>query len=113
MHDIGNCGGASVPIALADAAISGRLKPGMKVLVCAFGAGLSWGSAILEWSADFRGAFSDAGLFGFPRQAAKPTRRRLRAPVTAQKRAFLARRKTIAACASNPAGEGKIVSDMA
>ena len=73
MHDIGNCGGASVPIALADAAISGRLKSGMKVLVCAFGAGLSWGSAILEWSADFRGAFSDAD---FSKSPAKPQSQR-------------------------------------
>ncbi len=73
MHDIGNCGGASVPIALADAAISGRLKPGMTVLVCAFGVGLSWGSAILEWGADFRGAFSDADFSGSP---AKPQSQR-------------------------------------
>lgn len=73
MHDIGNCGGSSVPIALADAAISGRLKSGMKVLVCAFGVGLSWGSAILEWGADFRGAFSDADIFKVP---AKPQSQR-------------------------------------
>lgn len=73
MHDIGNCGGSSVPIALADAAISGRLKTGMKVLVCAFGVGLSWGSAILEWGAEFRGAFSDAD---FSKSPAKPQSQR-------------------------------------
>ena len=73
MHDIGNCGGSSVPIALADAAISGRLKSGMKVLVCAFGVGLSWGSAILEWGANFRGAFSDAD---FSKSPAKPQSQR-------------------------------------
>ncbi len=56
MHDIGNCGGASVPIALADAALNGRLKAGMKVVVCAFGVGLSWGAALIEWSGSFRGA---------------------------------------------------------
>lgn len=56
MHDIGNCGGASVPIALADAAAHGALKTGMKVVVCAFGVGLSWGSALINWSGAFRGA---------------------------------------------------------
>ena len=56
MHDIGNCGGASAPIALADAAAHGVLKAGMKVVVCAFGVGLSWGSALINWSGSFRGA---------------------------------------------------------
>lgn len=66
IHDIGNCGGASIPIALADAAITGRLKSGMKVLICAFGVGLSWGSAILEWNCAFTGAFTDADFSNSP-----------------------------------------------
>lgn len=48
LRDIGNCGGSSVAIALADALASGRAKPGMRVLICAFGVGLSWGGAIIE-----------------------------------------------------------------
>ena len=68
LHDIGNCGGASVPIALADAAISGRLKEGMKVLVCAFGVGLSWGASIFEWSENFNGAFTDADFSDSPKK---------------------------------------------
>ncbi len=49
MHDVGNCGGSSIPIAMADAIISGRLKKGMKVLVCSFGVGLSWGACIVDF----------------------------------------------------------------
>ena len=41
---------------LADAAAHGALKTGMKVVVCAFGVGLSWGSALINWSGAFRGA---------------------------------------------------------
>ncbi len=58
MRDIGNCGGSSVGVALADAALSGKLEPGMKVVLCAFGVGLSWGAALLEWTGDFCGAFT-------------------------------------------------------
>ena len=54
MHDIGNCGGASIPIALADAVRTGRLKSGMRIVVCAFGVGLSWGASIIDWSDDFK-----------------------------------------------------------
>ncbi len=59
MHDIGNCGGASIPIALADAVINGRLKSGMKVVVCAFGVGLSWGATLINWNEDFIGAYTN------------------------------------------------------
>jgi 3-oxoacyl-[acyl-carrier-protein] synthase III len=44
-----NTSAASVPIALAEAKQSGRLKPGMHVALVAFGAGLTWGAAILKW----------------------------------------------------------------
>lgn len=56
LADIGNCGGSSLGIALADAFIKGRLKPKQKIVLCAFGVGLSWGSALIEWSGDFVGA---------------------------------------------------------
>jgi len=45
----GNTSAASIPMALADAEASGRLKPGMVVLLVAFGAGFTWGSAVIRW----------------------------------------------------------------
>jgi 3-oxoacyl-[acyl-carrier-protein] synthase-3 len=45
----GNTSSASVPIALDEAIRDGRLKPDMTVLLCAFGAGFSWGSALMRW----------------------------------------------------------------
>lgn len=44
----GNTTGASIPLALADLQAEGA-KPGERVLLTAFGAGLSWGSALLRW----------------------------------------------------------------
>ena len=35
---------------LADAAADGRLKPGELVLMTGMGAGLTWGSALIEWT---------------------------------------------------------------
>jgi 3-oxoacyl-[acyl-carrier-protein] synthase-3 len=46
----GNTSSASIPIALADAADHGRLKPGDLVLMVGFGAGMSWSTAIVRWS---------------------------------------------------------------
>jgi 3-oxoacyl-[acyl-carrier-protein] synthase-3 len=45
----GNTSSASIPLALADAADHGRLSPGDLILLSGFGAGLTWGSAILRW----------------------------------------------------------------
>jgi 3-oxoacyl-[acyl-carrier-protein] synthase III len=45
----GNTSAATVPLALAYAQEAGRLRPGMTVLMAAFGAGLTWGGAVLEW----------------------------------------------------------------
>ncbi len=50
VRDIGNCGGSSPAIAIADAVAEGRIKRGMKVLVCAFGVGLSWGGTVLDFA---------------------------------------------------------------
>jgi 3-oxoacyl-[acyl-carrier-protein] synthase-3 len=44
----GNTTAASIPLALADLATTGA-TPGDRVLLTAFGAGLSWGSALLRW----------------------------------------------------------------
>ena len=40
----GNTSSASIPLALAQAEEEGRLKPGMLVLLVAFGAGFTWGA---------------------------------------------------------------------
>lgn len=46
---VGNTGAASIPLALADAADRGLLHGGDRVLLTAFGGGLTWGSAALRW----------------------------------------------------------------
>jgi hypothetical protein len=48
----GNTSAASVPIALAEAVDSGRIKIGDKVVLVAFGAGLTSGGIAMEWTAD-------------------------------------------------------------
>jgi 3-hydroxy-3-methylglutaryl CoA synthase len=48
----GNTSAASVPIALAEAVDMGRIKVGDKVVLVAFGAGLTSGAIALEWTAD-------------------------------------------------------------
>ena len=45
----GNTSAASIPLGLNDAARGGRLKAGDRVLMCGFGAGLAWGTAIVQW----------------------------------------------------------------
>jgi 3-oxoacyl-[acyl-carrier-protein] synthase III len=46
----GNTSSGSIPLALADAAEDGRLKPGARVLMTGMGAGLTWGSSVIEWT---------------------------------------------------------------
>ncbi len=46
----GNTSSGSIPLALADAAADGRLRDGELVLMTGMGAGLTWGSALLEWT---------------------------------------------------------------
>ncbi|MGW1868143.1 beta-ketoacyl-ACP synthase III [Streptomyces mauvecolor] len=46
---VGNTVAGSIPLALADAAASGGLRPGQRVLLTGFGGGLTWGSAALRW----------------------------------------------------------------
>lgn len=45
----GNTSSGSIPLALADARAEGRLTDGALVLMTGMGAGLTWGSALLEW----------------------------------------------------------------
>ena len=44
----GNTSAASVPIALAEALESGKIKTPSKAILCAFGAGMAWGSAVVR-----------------------------------------------------------------
>jgi 3-oxoacyl-[acyl-carrier-protein] synthase III len=44
----GNTSSASWLIAASEAKAAGRLRPGMKVVIAAFGAGLSWGAALVD-----------------------------------------------------------------
>ena len=52
----GNTSSGSIPLALADAESEGRLKPGATVLMTGMGAGLTWGSALMEWTSNGRTA---------------------------------------------------------
>jgi 3-oxoacyl-[acyl-carrier-protein] synthase-3 len=58
----GNTSAASVPLALSEAVASGRVKQGNKLLLVAFGAGLTSGAIALEWTADPANAARAAGI---------------------------------------------------
>ena len=45
----GNTSAASVAIALDEAVGAGRISRGDLVLLVVFGAGLTWGAAVIEW----------------------------------------------------------------
>jgi len=45
----GNTSAASVAIALDEAVETGRIQRGDLILMVVFGAGLTWGAAIIEW----------------------------------------------------------------
>jgi 3-oxoacyl-[acyl-carrier-protein] synthase-3 len=47
--EYGNTSAATLPLALAFSEREGRLQPGDRVLLGAFGAGFTWGAAVLEW----------------------------------------------------------------
>lgn len=44
-----NTSAASVPLALDTAVRDGRIKPGEKIMLEAFGGGFTWGSALIQW----------------------------------------------------------------
>ena len=49
LHKYGNTSAASVAIALDEAVSSGRVQRGDLILLIVFGAGLTWGAAVIEW----------------------------------------------------------------
>jgi 3-oxoacyl-[acyl-carrier-protein] synthase III len=51
----GNTSSGSIPLALADAREDGRLQAGKLVLMTGMGAGLTWGSGLIEWTNGGRG----------------------------------------------------------
>ncbi|KAL2607250.1 hypothetical protein AAZV13_09G231900 [Glycine max] len=49
LANYGNTSAASIPLALDEAVRSGKVKAGQTIATAGFGAGLTWGSAILRW----------------------------------------------------------------
>lgn len=49
MDRFGNTSAASVPLLLDELNRSGKLERGDKIMMAGFGAGLTWGAALLEW----------------------------------------------------------------
>ena len=49
IQSYGNTSAATIPVALTEALEQGLIRPGAHVIFTAFGAGLSWGSAIYRW----------------------------------------------------------------
>ena len=49
LERFGNTSSASIPLALDEARMSGRIKPGDLTLMVAFGAGLTYGAALVRW----------------------------------------------------------------
>ncbi len=49
INKYGNTSAASIPIALDEANQEGRIKRGDYIMLAAFGAGLTWGAALIKW----------------------------------------------------------------
>lgn len=49
LENFGNSVSSSIPVALLDAELNGKLKRGMKIMLVGFGIGYSWGGTIMEY----------------------------------------------------------------
>ena len=49
LDQYGNTSAASIPLCLDEGLEDGRIKPGDVVLMCGFGAGLTWGTGLFRW----------------------------------------------------------------
>jgi 3-oxoacyl-[acyl-carrier-protein] synthase-3 len=49
LQHYGNTAAGSVPLALHEACSEGRIGPGQRVVIAGYGAGLSWGAAVIRW----------------------------------------------------------------
>jgi len=50
VESYGNTSSATIPIALCEAWEDGRLQPGNRLVLVAFGGGLVWGASVVEWT---------------------------------------------------------------
>jgi 3-oxoacyl-[acyl-carrier-protein] synthase-3 len=50
LSSYGNTSAATIPLMLDEAVRDGRIRPGQLIASSGFGAGLSWGGALLRWS---------------------------------------------------------------
>ncbi|MDI6900436.1 MAG: beta-ketoacyl-ACP synthase III [Anaerosomatales bacterium] len=50
----GNTSAASIPLAMGDLYTSGNLRPGDVLALVGFGAGLTWGAAVVRWTKEVR-----------------------------------------------------------
>ena len=64
MEMIGNISGPSVAAVLAEAWRQGRIRPGSKILLAAFGVGLSWGVTVIHWPGTVGPAVQDSVELG-------------------------------------------------
>lgn len=49
VDEYGNTSAASIPIALSEMSSKGLLEKGDRIIITGFGAGLTWGSMLIEW----------------------------------------------------------------
>ncbi len=56
VNKYGNTSTASIPIAAVEAAEKGQLQRGDNIVIVGFGAGLTWGSAVVRWTGPFEDA---------------------------------------------------------
>ena len=49
IEEYGNTSSASIPILLDELNKTGRFHKGQKIVLCGFGAGLTWGATLIEW----------------------------------------------------------------
>lgn len=49
IQNYGNTSGATIPVLLDELNREGRLKPGDKLVLAGFGAGLTWGACLIQW----------------------------------------------------------------
>ena len=63
IHSYGNTSAATIPVALTEALEDGRVSAGDNIVLAAFGAGLTWASAVIRWGSRVEPlAISDAEL---------------------------------------------------
>jgi 3-oxoacyl-[acyl-carrier-protein] synthase-3 len=62
VEDIGNTSGSALPIVMAEAWRAGRVRAGARVLMIAFGVGLSWAATLVRWPQDALGVVPAKGI---------------------------------------------------